>query len=1238
MWISKGAPGAARKTSRRAQRDVRSGRYSHPVLLLALAALSACSIDDRRLLPPGLGAAGSGPGGSGADAGVAPAGLTVVPSAIDLGSITQGFAAAARVRLKNDGSEPLGLPAVAWGPSSDPDLKLVQNQCFEGLAAGGECELRVQLVPSRAEELRGTLEISSEPAATVSVPVVARGLVPGAILLVPAAGSFEDFGGVRVGEVGEAGFTVTNPGSVASGPLSLVFNRPEFAVADAGAGGCVLGETDLASGQSCDLKVTFSPKERGPLEAVASVTSSGAGSMSLALRGQGLVAGVLGVSETTLDFGGVVPGETTSQSVAVQNRGDEPLTLARVVFDPADVGVFTIADSNCGEGIVLAAGATCRVQVAFQPVQEGVAAVGALLLQTANGEQTQRVALSGRGLVGGSLLVEAVTAGEEDFGPVVLGDTLERSFRVSNPSMQESGPLTLQASSGFQLQLTPEAGACTPDVTTLRSGDSCTVRVSFTPTLRGPSQGALTVDSQLAGATSLALLGAGVAPAQLGTSTGAADEAVVDFGRVTSGSVRQQTITLINRGDQALPPPTIEVTGATEATAFAFESGCAEPLGFEQTCELTLTFAPTVTGPHSATLELGAEPGGRASLLLRGEAREPGRLTLAAEAEGGQDFGDVAVGSSLARSFTLTNPGDVASGVLTIRSDDSQFVVDSGACGLLPGGLGAGESCGFQVSFAPASNALTEARLAVLSPVAGETGLAVTGRGRSPGALAATRTERDLGRANIGEPSGPTNEFAWTVNNPGDLPSGPLTVDNTNPDDFDVTADTCSGAEIPGGGSCIVTTVFAPDAEGTRTSDIVVSDPASAQAVTLQVTGFGVRLAEPGEACLVNSDCAGGLCSGGACCNQVCNGTCQTCETGQCLPQNSQEPCGNGSGVCFGVNQCQLPAGEACATDAECGGNLVCKTCRFGGRQCTPPDACCGGCAAPFECVGGTCDCPLQNDGLQQLNCSGVCAINRENACCPGSEPPGCNCDPQDNLCKECLLPSDCPAGPAGTVPSCVNDQCQYDCDTAEGFSSCNGTCIGPGQCCTNQQCPNLCTQCNTATNTCQAVTPGTQGRCALGEVCQSQQCVELPGLGDACDGECSQGTCHLGLCCQEECAGGEGCDAQGRCPVCFDITTVHPLANNECGFQNGSFSYCVPAAAEDNATVRAQTACEACSAGPCSLTTCTTFGAAGEAFGFAETSEPRHVFISQEGICNGLTLSPGQAYFDPIGDITITF
>jgi HYDIN/CFA65/VesB family protein len=1241
MRSTTGAASTVWRRTPRARRYVRLGRYSPAASIGALAMLAACSIENR---PVGVDETGGGAGGSGASGGTTgavAAALRVVPSTLDLGAVTQGFAAQARLRLQNAGSVQLGLPAVAWAAGSDPDLTLVQNQCFGAVAAGGQCEVRVQLLPSRAEELRGALEISSAPAATVTVPIVARGLIAGDLLLGLAAGSFEDFGGVHVGETAESTLSVTNAGLTASGPLSFLFNRPELAPAVGAEGGCVPDQTSLATGESCDLRVLFTPTERGPLEAVASVTSVGAGSMSLSLRGRGLVPGVLGVSATALDFGGVVPGDAASLNVTVENQGDDPLTLARVALEPADVGVFAITDSNCGEGIVLAAGATCRVQVAFRPVREGVPAVGSLLLQTVGGGQSQSVALQGRGLARGNLLIEPVTAGEEDFGPVVLGEKVDRLFRISNPSMQESGAISLQVNDGFELQPMTGAGACEPNVTALSNGEGCTVGVSFAPTTRGPIEGALTVDSQLAGAKSLTLKGTGVAPAVLATETGGT-EGVLDFGRVTRGSSGQQTVTLRNLGDQPLPPPTLEVTGpvSDQATAFSYSSACAEALGPDQTCDVAVTFSPALAGPHSATLEIVSAPGGRASVLMVGEAREPGRLVLAAADTGGEDFGDVAVGGNLARSFTVTNPGGVASGPLTIRTDDSQFVVDLGACGQAAAGLAESESCAFAVSFTPTTNAQTEARLSVLSPAAGETGLAVKGRGRSPGLLAATTTERDLGRANIGELGGPANELTWTVNNTGDLPSGPLSVDNTNPSDFDVSADTCTGQRVPGGGSCTVTTVFAPDAAGNRSGDITVADSTAAQAVTLRVAGFGVRLAAPGEACLVSTDCAGGVCSDGVCCNVACDGTCQTCETGQCLEQRDQQPCGNGNGVCFGLDQCRQPAGEACTRDADCGGNLVCKDCRLGGRQCTPPDACCGGCASPFECVNGTCDCPIQTDGLQQLDCGGgVCAPNRSGACCPSSPPLGCNCDPADNLCKECLVASQCPPGATGTVASCPAQQCQYSCDAARGFRDCNGRCIGPSQCCNDGDCGGLCQQCNTTTNSCESFAPGAPGRCALGEVCNDAlQCITLPGLGSACSGDCAQGTCFQSICCESACAEGGGCDSQGRCPVCFTNESVHPLSAGDCVSQNGTARYCVPAASVGDFTVRAQAACQACEGGPCSLKLCAGFDATMEATGFALTSEPRHVWVTNEGVCNGQLVVPGEAYFDPVGQVTFTY
>lgn len=1084
----------------------RSRVSSGALVSLAFALLFGCTFDDRKTLVGSLSTdAGSGSSGGPGTVGPNPGGapkLAVVPSYLDLGSVTQGFAARARIRVSNLGTTPLARPAAAWASGSAADLTLIQNQCSEELGPGEQCELRLQLVPSMVGAVQGTLEIASAGATTVAVPVTANGLQPGPIVLQPAASSFQDFGGVRVGTAVEGTFTVSNPGSLASGPLSLSFNRPEFVLAPAAAGECVSGVTDLPSGASCNFRVAFTPAERGALEATASVSSSASGSRSLTLRGRGTVPAALAASAPLLDFGGVVPGDAASLELELENSGDEVLTLASPQLSPADVGVFRIADSNCGEGVVLAGGQRCRMQLDYRPLDEGQPSAGELLVADREGQLSERITLQGVALTRGNLVVEALQAGQEDFGDVLLGVSSTRSFRVSNPAQQPSGILSLTGRNGFAIQPPSGEGACQAGLTELGNGQSCTVQVSFTPSSRGAKAGALTVDSPLAGAKSLVLRGRGIAAGALEADTGA-DDAVVDFGQVTSGSSASRTLTLRNAGDQPAAAQELRVTASSpgQAAAFSYESGCTQPLAAAATCEVVLGFAPEAVVPYAAVLELVDAAGKRSNVLLLGAALEPGRLALAPGEGVSPDFGDVAVGTTLTRAFSVTNPGGGASGALSVRTDNSQFVVQAGACADAGAdGLADGESCAFEVTFTPTTNLPIEARLSVQSGASGETGVAVSGRGRLPAVLAATTTERDLGRANLGQASGPANQFTWTVNNTGDLPSGALDVSNGNPEDFEITADTCSSGPVAGAGSCALTIVFAPDSAGDLTTRIAVTDTLSGQAVPLQVTGFGVQLAAPGARCQATSDCSQGVCTAGVCCNQDCSLTCQSCATGQCVAQSGQQRCGNSGGVCFGVEQCELPAGGGCTASSECGGNLECKDCRGGGSQCTPPDACCGGCAAGYQCVGGECGCPLGN---QQIDCGGgVCALNRAGACCPGTPPADCNCDPSDNLCKECLQNAHCTDGPANSVGQCnTNRTCSYSC--LPGFKDCNGSCIANAACC---------------------------GGCAAGQTCQNGSCRIPDGATCSAGGAaCTSGNCSAGRCCPTTCGTG-GCNAQGSC------------------------------------------------------------------------------------------------------------
>jgi hypothetical protein len=1151
---------------------------------LGWALAASCARDERDVqlvFSNGTGGIGADSGSSGEQGSGAPPSaplLTVAPQAVDLGWVTVGFASRARVRITNEGAAPLPVPVIGWAAGSEADFETIQNECLTEVAPGESCEVRVQLIPSREGTLTGVLRVESASGGSAEVAMTGLGLAAGEMILVPGSGTFEDFGGVRVGTTLQGVFTVSNPSTEASGPLSFNLNRPEFVVLppSGSASDCVPGATSLSNGQTCDLRIAFTPSERGAVETTLSSRSEGGlGSVSVTLSGRGLLPGVLGATAAQLDFDGVVLGEGAQRSVTFQNEGDEPLTLVSTGLAPSDAEGFSIQNSDCAASQLLTSGDTCSVQLEFRPPHAGEEMTAELIAEAAEGQQRQAIPLRGLGLQPGSLVVAPLTEGGNDFGPVLLQGSVVQAFQVSNPELQPSGVMSLSTSDGFEVLAPPEQGECIEGSTSLVQGQSCTVRIRFAPTRREVHRGSLTVNSALAGARSAPVIGQGIIPAAFEIAQ------EINFGRVFTNTPALRTLTISNAGDQPLPPPSVELTTNSEAqaSAFSYETACIGPLAFGEECEISVRFAPTEAVPHWANLRLTSAPGGTATVLLLAEALVPGSLVLAVAAGTTTDFGDVAIGSVLTRTFSVTNPGNTPAGALSIRTDDNRFEVLAGDCNQGdPAGLADGSSCSFSVQFSPDTSLQAAANLSVQSLGAGQTGLELRGRGRLPADLSAT-ADRSLGRANIGQDAltQPENQFTWTVNNAGDLPSGALQVTSDNLIEFEQTNDSCTGAQIAARGSCQMTIRFRPLEAGTRTGSIVVTDSASSDAVTLALTAVGVRLAALGQSC-VNAECAEGMCTGGVCCDRECGGTCQVCSAaGVCSDQSNREQCGPGSARCFGVNSCLLPEGQACGVGGDCGsgncerrlggqglndnicclqdcdatgqqcnaqgqcqqptlaegalcgrpgdlacaGGLQCKGCLGGGNRCTPPTACCGGCDEGYVCNGGACGCGAAANGRQMIDCgSGLCIQDRAEACCPSSPTCGAarpNCDSADNLCKECVTASQCP----GTNRACTGGVC----GCALGTKSC-----GDGRCIANNQCCETCTggrTCQTNTGTCGC--PGNQqfinGQCRLtqGQVCTVNGTACASGLCEASVGGGRR-------CCDSACGEDSLCAPDGTC------------------------------------------------------------------------------------------------------------
>jgi hypothetical protein len=1130
----------------------------------------SCAIDERELGRSRIGS------GDDSDAGAGLPRLEVKPSNIDLGWVTMGFAARARLSVHNAGAAPLATPTIAWSSGSDPDFVLIQNRCeADEIAPGQSCELRLQVVPSRTGTLQGKLQVQDNTS-SAEVGVAALGMPAGSLILAPAAGSFEDFGSVLVGAVKEATFTLENPGSVNTGPLQLGINHPQLSLVAPEPGECTPMVTALEAGQACNVRLAFSPTERGIVDATLTLASESAGSVSLTLSGRGLVPGLIEASPLALDFEGVLLAQSARRSVTFSNGGDEAIELSGVSLEPPGGEGFTIHSSDCTGATLLDAGQVCRVEVEFRPPRTDEDMAAELIASQVGGAQPLSIPLRGVGLVPGSLELRPLTAGEENFGDVLVGQNVDHVFELVNPGAQPSGVLEWTVSEGFEVVPPIDPAECVAGSTSLVDGQTCSLHVQFSPQRRASASGSLLVTSALAGAVGLSLSGRGIIAGQLQA------EPEVSFGRVLTAASASRSLVLSNVGDQPLSPPALVLSGADPAQveAFAFQSECTEPLEPARECTVTLTFAPTLAVPHAATLELVAEPSAPTSVLLLGEALVPGSLVLAAAAGSSAEFGDVALGSSSRRSFTLTNPGAVPSGSLTITTDDKRFEVEPGDCtGGGPGGLVDGASCSFGIAFTPDDSLVAAASVTVQSPGAGRAGLELSGRGRKPAALSATGN-RDMGRANIGQMAltVPENELTWAVSNSGDLSTGALVVVNDAPMEFEVRGDTCQGVELAGQAACELTIRFRALETGPRTGRVSVTDPAQMSSAAVVLTGLGVQRAGPGQSC-VNAECETGECTPlGVCCDTACDHICEVCSSdGVCTPSSSREPCGNGA-ACFGVDQCKLPEGSACSAaggdaqcgsgrcelrlggvgdgdriccledcpaglgcntegrceqpalgagaacggpaDARCGGDLVCTPCvgsASGQNQCAPTGSCCGICPAGLECVDGTsCGCPIGVNGQRGIACADACAIRRENACCP--EAPDCDpgeiCDPGDHLCKQCLSNEDCTNVRTGSVPSCSpGGTCDYPCGPS--FKDCNdGRCIPEAECCEDCQ-----------GRPCQGGTVCASAECAAGD----RQC--LGGIPQACGAN--------GLFVNEEpCASGLQCQGAGLC---------RPLAGEPC-------------------------------------------------------------------------------------------
>lgn len=270
------------------------------------------------------------------------------------------------------------------------------------------------------------------------------------------------------------------------------------------------------------------------------------------------------------------------------------------------------------------------------------------------------------------------SAGQVDLPPAVVGSTSPPApIDLLNETSAAIGISAFRVTGDFA-----ETDDCLP---VLQPGARCVIDVVFEPTTAGPASG--TLAATLPGGADLAVALSGVAvqpePAlQLPRQ--------VEFKPVAVGDTESQQLVMVNTA--AVP---ILLTRISANGDFSETDGCGEAIYPARTCTLSLTFAPTVSGPRHGSISIDSASGTVATVGLVGEGAA-GKLTLSRTK---LDFapttlGDVAAAQRISVSNTGGSPLQLDA---IIAAGD---FAESNDC---PASLVVGAACSVQVVAVPAA-------------------------------------------------------------------------------------------------------------------------------------------------------------------------------------------------------------------------------------------------------------------------------------------------------------------------------------------------------------------------------------------------------------------------------------------------------------------------------------------------------------------------------------------------------
>ena len=350
----------------------------------------------------------------------------------------------------------------------------------------------------------------------------------------------------------------------------------------------------VAVGSSCTVNVFFKPTQTGTRTGTLTITDNNVGingsQQTVSLTGTGANPGA-SFSATTLAFGteGI---HTTSlgKKVTLTSSGTTSLNNLSVAIIGPNQADF-LQTNTCP--VTLNVGAKCTITVTFTPSL--LAAETATLQVTDNAASSpQAIALSGTGVADATL-----TPTSEKFGNIPQATSSPaKTINFKNNQSTAVGISEITFTGTNQGDFSQIGGTCG---TSLAAKGSCSILVTFTPSLLGAESATLSVTSNAEPPYNLltsTLSGAGIAQAAVSPTS-------INYGKQKVGTTSSaRNVTLKNNLSSALTINPFSFTGADQGDFHVLTTTCGASLAAKSTCTISIVFKPTATGGRAATLNV----------------------------------------------------------------------------------------------------------------------------------------------------------------------------------------------------------------------------------------------------------------------------------------------------------------------------------------------------------------------------------------------------------------------------------------------------------------------------------------------------------------------------------------------------------------------------------------------------------------------------------------------------------